>query len=214
MKRLFDFILLNFLWIIFSIPIITTGASTCAAYYVSLKLVDSKENPDGFALLDVIKLFLKGFKQNFKQGTILWAFTAPCIYASYLLWKLVLSADDLNIFFIIGAAIYTLIEAVFIIFSYPIVARYYTNLKTAVRNSFGTALLYLKSTVLIFILVALETAFFIWNKYTMLSAIVIGPELIIFTVSYVLKKVFVNIEKMNEKKESAEEAEATDNTSD
>ena len=210
MRRVIDLILLNFLWIIFSIPVITIGASTCAAYYVTLKLVDGKENPEGFALVDVIKLFLKGFKQNFKQGTILWAFTAPCIYASYLLWKLVINADDLNIFFIIGAAVYTLIEAVFIVFSYPIIARYYIKLKTAVKNSFGTALLYLKSTVLIFIIVALETAFFFWNKYTMFSAIVIGPELIIFTVSYVLKKVFVNIEKSNAKKETAE----TENTED
>ncbi len=210
MRRVIDLILLNFLWIIFSIPVITIGASTCAAYYVTLKLVDGKENPEGFALVDVIKLFLKGFKQNFKQGTILWAFTAPCIYASYLLWKLVITADDLNIFFIIGAAVYTLIEAVFIVFSYPIIARYYIKLKTAVKNSFGTALLYLKSTVLIFIIVALETAFFFWNKYTMFSAIVIGPELIIFTVSYVLKKVFVNIEKSNAKKETAE----TKNTED
>ena len=95
-------------------------------------------------------------------------------------------------------------------FSYPIIARYYIKLKTAVKNSFGTALLYLKSTVLIFIIVALETAFFFWNKYTMFSAIVIGPELIIFTVSYVLKKVFVNIEKSNAKKETAE----TENTED
>lgn len=210
MRRVIDLILLNFLWIIFSIPVITIGASTCAAYYVTLKLVDGKENPEGFALVDVIKLFLKGFKQNFKQGTILWAFTAPCIYASYLLWKLVITADDLNIFFIIGAAVYTLIEAVFIVFSYPIIARYYIKLKTAVKNSFGTALLYLKSTVLIFIIVALETAFFFWNKYTMFSAIVIGPELIIFTVSYVLKKVFVNIEKSNANKETAE----TENTED
>lgn len=210
MRRVIDLILLNFLWIIFSIPVITIGASTCAAYYVTLKLADGKENPEGFALVDVIKLFLKGFKQNFKQGTILWAFTAPCIYASYLLWKLVITADDLNIFFIIGAAVYTLIEAVFIVFSYPIIARYYIKLKTAVKNSFGTALLYLKSTALIFIIVALETAFFFWNKYTMFSAIVIGPELIIFTVSYVLKKVFVNIEKSNAKKETAE----TENTED
>ena len=101
MRRVIDLILLNFLWIIFSIPVITIGASTCAAYYVTLKLVDGKENPEGFALVDVIKLFLKGFKQNFKQGTILWAFTAPCIYASYLLWKLeriklIHNSDGLN----------------------------------------------------------------------------------------------------------------------
>ena len=37
--KLGDLILLNILWIVCSIPIVTAGASTTAVYYVTLKLV-------------------------------------------------------------------------------------------------------------------------------------------------------------------------------
>jgi len=53
-----DIFLLNFLWIIFSIPIITIGASTTAVYYVCTK---KAAREDGY----VFKGFLKSFKQNF-----------------------------------------------------------------------------------------------------------------------------------------------------
>lgn len=66
MGRVADFIILNLLWIVCSIPIITIGASTTALYTVMLKLV---KNEEGY----IAKGFLKAFKENFKQSTIMWA---------------------------------------------------------------------------------------------------------------------------------------------
>ena len=43
MNRAIDVLELNILWIIFSLPVFTIGASTCAAYYVTLKMVDEEE---------------------------------------------------------------------------------------------------------------------------------------------------------------------------
>ena len=43
MGRLADFIILNLLWVVCSIPIITIGASTTALYTVMLKLVKNEE---------------------------------------------------------------------------------------------------------------------------------------------------------------------------
>ena len=42
-SRLLDMIKLNFLWLLFSLPIITIGASTAAAFSVTLKMVDERE---------------------------------------------------------------------------------------------------------------------------------------------------------------------------
>lgn len=67
MNRISDLFILNILWIIFSIPIITIGASTSALYSVDLKLLDSEE---GY----IIKSFFKAFKENFKKSTILFVF--------------------------------------------------------------------------------------------------------------------------------------------
>lgn len=65
MNRISDLFILNILWIICSIPIITIGASTTALYSVDLKLLDNEESY-------IIKNFFKAFKENFKKSTILW----------------------------------------------------------------------------------------------------------------------------------------------
>ena len=57
--------LLNILFLVCSLPIFTIGASFTAMYYVTLKLA---ENEEGY----IARGFLKSFKQNFKQATIIW----------------------------------------------------------------------------------------------------------------------------------------------
>ena len=42
LSKLLDVIRLNFLWILFSIPLVTIGASTVAALSVALKMADDR----------------------------------------------------------------------------------------------------------------------------------------------------------------------------
>ena len=65
MGKFCDILILNVLWIVLSIPIVTIGASTTAVYYVTLKLVRDEEGP-------TIRSFFKSFKENFKQSTAIW----------------------------------------------------------------------------------------------------------------------------------------------
>ena len=63
--RLADIMVLNLLWILFSLPIVTFGISTTALYYCTLKIV--KDEDDGN-----IRMFLRSFKKNWKEGLIIW----------------------------------------------------------------------------------------------------------------------------------------------
>ena len=63
--KFFDIMILNVLWVICSLPIVTMGAATTAVYYVTLKLVRDEEGA-------TIKSFFKSFKENFKQATVIW----------------------------------------------------------------------------------------------------------------------------------------------
>ena len=60
-----DFILLNLLTLVCSLPIITFGAAYTAKYYVSMKIVRGEEGT-------LFKAYFKAFKDNFKQATIIW----------------------------------------------------------------------------------------------------------------------------------------------
>lgn len=66
--KIFDLILLNLLFIFSCVPIITIGASTSALSYVTLKMVRG-EDPY------IWQNFWKSFRQNFKQGTLIWVFS-------------------------------------------------------------------------------------------------------------------------------------------
>ena len=65
LSRIFDLIVLNILWVVFCLPIVTIGASTTALYSVTLKMV---VNEEGYLIRD----FWRAFKRDFKQSTSIW----------------------------------------------------------------------------------------------------------------------------------------------
>ena len=76
-----DLIILNILFIVCSIPIITLGASATAMCYVTLKMRDGEEG-------SVFRNFFRAFRQNFVQATLIWiilAALAGFLLADYLL---------------------------------------------------------------------------------------------------------------------------------
>ncbi len=56
-----DMILLNVLWLICCIPVITIGPATIAANYVALKFVRNEGT-------SIIQMFFNSFRRNFRQG--------------------------------------------------------------------------------------------------------------------------------------------------
>lgn len=61
LSKLSDLILLNIIFILFSIPVITIGSSLTAMYYVLLKIEKNEESY-------IFKSFVKSFKLNLVQG--------------------------------------------------------------------------------------------------------------------------------------------------
>ena len=63
--KISNLFLLNILWILFSLPIITAGAAAAALYTVTLKMCRNKESY-------ICRSFVKAFLKNFRQGTLIW----------------------------------------------------------------------------------------------------------------------------------------------
>ncbi len=83
MSTLWDVIKLNFLWILFSLPIVTFGAATVAAFSVTNKMVEDKE---GY----VAHQFVKAFRENWRQGIplgLLFLFTSNVVYLDNELYR-------------------------------------------------------------------------------------------------------------------------------
>ena len=64
-SKIADLVVLNLLFVLFSLPIITMGASTTALYGVTKKMA---ENREGY----IFRNFFQLFKENFRQSTVMW----------------------------------------------------------------------------------------------------------------------------------------------
>ena len=187
LSKFLDVVKLNFFWILFSIPVITVGASTVAAMSVGLKMVDDEEGYIG-------KNFLKAFKENWKLGTILWMITVVAVYAIYLDFQLFEAVENNPIIFlIIGMASIALAVAA-LIYSYPLTARYENTLINTIQNSINISRKYLGNTLLLVIILAVEYIVFNFNKTMLFFGIILGPGFMIFTIAAFSKRIFQKIE--------------------
>ena len=174
-----DVLKLNFLWLAFSLPIITIGASTVAAMSVALKMTDDEEGYIG-------RSFVKAFKENWKQGTMLWLITVVAVYAIYLDFQIFEAAEGNPIVFLIVGVVSAALVIVALIYSYPLLARYENTLFHTIQNSIDISRKYFGRTLLLVIVVAVEFIIFQFNS-TMVF--------FIFTIAAFSKRVFQEIEK-------------------
>ena len=112
LSKLFDVLMLGLMWLIFSIPVVTIGASSAALYYAVVKSV---KNDDGYASA----MFLKSFKLNLKQGVILTVIIGVILYLMGLNVGILMEKAE-GIFgivmmgFYITIAVYLVLAAVYI----------------------------------------------------------------------------------------------------
>ena len=127
-----DLIILNILWIICSIPIFTIGASTTAVYYVTLKLV---RDDDGYT----IKSFLKSFRENFKQATVIWLImlAAGLIlgFDLYFFFQVVTGNSIFRTVFTAAIGALTIIWLFMITYVFPLQSRFYNPVKRTLFNA-------------------------------------------------------------------------------
>lgn len=124
---------LNILYVIFSLPIITIGASTTALYYVSIKMVRQKEGP-------IAKDFIRAFKTNFKQATAAWAVIA---IANLLLWASYIYINNFTgpsaTLYIIVFAIEAVLFLLVLPFLFPLISCFENTLWNTFKNAFWLA---------------------------------------------------------------------------
>ena len=71
MTKVADLMILNFLFIVTSLPVVTMGAAWTALYYVTMKMVKDEEGA-------IVKAYFHSFRQNFRQATVLWLGVEIC----------------------------------------------------------------------------------------------------------------------------------------
>jgi len=188
LSRLLDVLKLNFLWILFSLPIVTIGASTVAAYSVALKMVDDQEGYIG-------KSFLKAFKENWKQGIILGFITMASIYLVYINFSLFYAIESNPLPLVIVGVLASVYFTFSFIYAYPLIARYDNTIFNTLKNSFLISIRFVLRTIILLLIIAFTLLLIFFNKTNIFFGIILGPAFIIFTVSSFALRIFQKLEE-------------------
>lgn len=187
-----DMICLNVMWVICCVPIITIGASTVALYTVMLKMV---KNEEGY----IFRGFLKAFKTNFKQSTIIWII----LLLLGILWTV-----DFRVAGVIPGMAGIVLRALFLtlgfvllsvtIYIFPLTARYENSIKGTFKNALILTVAKLPYTFLMVAIVVAAVFASLWSAFTLLFSLPLwlffGVSLIVWINSYILRRVFVVFE--------------------
>lgn len=146
LNKMTDLILLNVLWILCCLPVITAGAATTAAYYVS---ITSIRCGDGY----VIKRFFESFKKNFRQITPVWLailFFGLIMTADMLFWYRQDNNFGKTMFIISGVVAFLFF--IWILWIFPVFAKLEGKTGQLLRNAVAFAIGYLPYTAVILVI--------------------------------------------------------------
>ena len=127
-----DTLIMSLMWLVFSLPIFTIGASTAALFYVSTRRIAERE---GYITSD----FWHAFKANFKKGTALWLMVL--LVGLILIFNIthMSSIENIGIFssFMGVAQFIFLLQLWFIcIYLFPLTARFDMGVIQTIKSSF------------------------------------------------------------------------------
>ncbi len=126
---IYQLLLLNLLWLVFSLPIFTMGASTTALFFVTGRLVRKERCPS------LLAEFWESFKLNFKQATVIFGLLALGLFIS------IFNLSNIRAFGSLAAVLYPvnflflLLLAAVSLVVFPILAKYHLTVKDCLKAS-------------------------------------------------------------------------------
>lgn len=187
LNKLGDMFILNVLYLISCIPIVTIGAATTALYYNTLKMA---ENREGYIWQD----YRKSFRQNFKQATIIWMIMLAVIIVlgadALLLGGMSEALGSVVALIVIVLGIFLIMAGVYV---FPVLARFDNTVMNTLKNALFMAVRHLPSTIVIVVLHGLPLLLALASIQVFVRGILV---VLLFTVSilaYFQSKLFTKI---------------------
>ena len=149
-----NLVILNLLWILCSIPIITAGASTASMYYVIFSWLTKEDDA-------VLKPFFKSLIQNLRTVTPVW-FLNVLLAAVMGAEIIYLSADSTPLLRLLFAVIFFIFLGVSS-WLYPIAGRYDSSMRQVLLNSLTLAMRHPVTTLFLIVLNLLPVLLYVYS---------------------------------------------------
>lgn len=175
--------LLNLIWLICCLPIITAGAATAAQHYSAKQLLAEDTH--------VFKNFKIGFKTYWKPASVLWIIFAVLVAIFVFDYKMI-NANDLPAeMLILGISVLAFITLLFVmIWTYPVMVNFVGNTKELFFNAFMFSFMYAPLTLTSLVMTGIMIAGILKNMYLAALLILFGPTLIVYASLRLFEKAF------------------------
>ena len=178
-NKIVDCILLGMLWLLFSIPLITIGASTTALYYTVNKVIRHDRS-------HIAREFWRGFKTNFVQSTIVWLIlvVAYTLVVGNCIFFFKLRPNNLMLGFNVAVLV---VLTMWSLHLFPYIARFQIGLKALMKNCVYFAVRHiLKTLILLILLVVAVLAMMIF-----FPCVIIAPVLYMLAATFFLEPIYL-----------------------
>ena len=198
-ETVLNLVILNVLWLICSLPIITIGASGAALYSVLFKMVEDKDTR-------ITRQFFAAFRGNARRATGIWLILLVVIglcafdlcFAEWMdsfLWKMVA---------VLGLQIVGMICT----FLFPLLARYENTWRNQLRNALLLSVANLPRMALVWLMWGAMIAITVYSFETLYAMLLIwlllGYSLLSYFTLRILLPVFTKLEEHAQQEEKEE----------
>lgn len=193
-----NMVLLSLCWLVFSIPIVTIGASTTALYSVCFKMLRNEEG-------HICRQFFSYFKSNFKQATLSWLILLPVglviAYFIYLYFWGMPSVEGAADFFAIVLLIAAAVYVIALTYVFACAARYENTPLQTVKNGVFIGLRFIGRTFILLLITAAILFFSLWNYTTMIIGVLLAPAVLCYVHGSFIIRIFEKLEEQRARRE-------------
>ena len=205
MSRVADLAILNLLFLLTSIPIVTIGASVTAMYTICFRFGTDREQ-------GLFRSYFRAFRDNFKQATQIWLILlicgAACCFDIYLFLSLPSMLRYLAVVFCIALVLAVLVFS----YAFPLLSQFDNKNKNILTNALLLSLGYLPRSILLVVLNVLPWVLLVTNLITFLQLGFLWVAFYFSAAAYagtlLLKKVFAPYMPEEDSDEASEETES------
>lgn len=131
LRTMGDLMVLNWLWVICALPLVTFGPASCALYAVTLKLARGEHAPP-------FREFFKAFRDNFKNGLVLGLIALALAVVAYVDYAFAMGQQGmLHTVYLALAIVLLAVLLSFLCYAFSLQATFENTLTAQIKNAFA-----------------------------------------------------------------------------
>ena len=184
-----NLLILNFYWFVGCLPVVTIGASTIAAFTVTMKMAEDREE------VSMTRQFWDAYRKNIKHGILLTLILAAACYSIWIDLQMFNKIQGNPILFLILAIALIVLVLLHYLYVFALEARYENTMLTSFINSRKIFFrFFLRTLGLLSILVLQFLLFTQISLFLLYVGLFFAPILAIYTASQIVMPIFHKLE--------------------